>query len=50
MTIERHTVNGSYVISDIVNGYRFVRNYYGYTRREAIAQFRADRREAIANR
>jgi len=46
MTVERHPVNGSYVISCMLSGYLFVRNYYGYTRREAIAQFRADRREA----
>jgi len=41
MTIERN-YEGAYVVSDIVGGYLVTRSYYGYTRREAIALFKAE--------
>jgi len=40
MTIERN-YQGAWVISDIIGGYRVARSYYGYTKREAVALFRA---------
>lgn len=39
MTVERQ-YNGSYHISDIVDGYLVQRTYYGYTKREAQKRFR----------
>ena len=45
MTIERN-YEGAYIVSDIVNGYRVARKYYGYSKREALAMFRA---EVLAN-
>ena len=41
MIIERN-YQGAWVISDIIGGYRVARSYYGYTKREAVALFRAD--------
>jgi ribosomal protein S19 len=44
MTIERVRHSGAYVLSDFVGEgageYLFTRTYYGYTLREAKAQFR----------
>ena len=44
MTVERVRHSGAYVISDFVGEgageYLFTRTYYGYTLREAKAQFR----------
>jgi hypothetical protein len=45
MTIERN-YQGAWVISDIIGGYRVARSYYGYTKREAVALFRADSKGA----
>lgn len=45
MTIERN-YEGAYIVSDIVNGYRVARKYYGYSKREALAMFKA---EVLAN-
>lgn len=45
MTIERN-YEGAYIVSDIVNGYRIARKYYGYSKREALAMFKA---EVLAN-
>lgn len=42
MTVDRIKHSGMYVIFTIVGGYLFTRRYMGYTRAEAIAQFRAD--------
>lgn len=39
MTIEKNQA-GAYVISDIVGGYLVTRQYYGYTKREAMRLFR----------
>lgn len=41
MTITRDH-RGAYVISAIVRGYLVTRQYLGYSRREAIAEFRAE--------
>jgi len=44
MTIERVRHSGAYVLSEFVGEgageYLFTRTYYGYTKREAIAQFK----------
>jgi len=44
MTVERVRHSGAYVISDFVGAgageYLFTRTYYGYTLREAKAQFK----------
>jgi hypothetical protein len=32
--------NGSYTVSEIVNGYLVSRTYYGYTKRDAIRIFK----------
>lgn len=45
MTIERN-YEGAWVVSDIVNGYRVTRRYYYYSKREALAMFKA---EVLAN-
>lgn len=42
MTIERK--RGGYEIYSMVDGYLFTMFYMGYTRKEAIAQYRYDRR------
>lgn len=43
MTVEKIPHSGAYHIYSIVNGRLFSMTYYGYTRREAIAQYRYDR-------
>jgi hypothetical protein len=44
MTVERVRYSGAYVISEIVGegagGYLFTRTYYGYTIKQAKAQFK----------
>lgn len=45
MTITKSFPSGAWSISTIVNGYRFSRNYIGYTKREAIADFKKDLKE-----
>lgn len=44
MLIERNH-NGSWCISAIIRGSLFTRTYYGYTKREAVAEFRHDRKQ-----
>lgn len=34
--------NGGWLIATILNGVRVKRKYFGYSKREAIAQFKAD--------
>ena len=50
MTVERVKSNGAYVLSDLVGTgageYLFTRTYYGYTLREAKAQFKIALKEA----
>lgn len=41
MTIEKLFPSGAIQIRQIVSGYVVRQTYYGYTRREAIAEFRA---------
>lgn len=45
MTIERNHA-GAWVVSDMVAGYLVTRQYYGYTKREATAKFKADLKSA----
>lgn len=33
---------GAWVVSDIIGGYRVARSYYGYTKRESLALFKAE--------
>jgi ribosomal protein S19 len=50
MTIERVAHSGAYVISDFVGEgageYLFTRTYYGYTLKQAKAQFKIELKEA----
>ena len=39
---ERHPVNGSWSVSAIINDYLVRRSYYGYTKKEAIAEFKEE--------
>ena len=48
MTVERMKPSGGYLITDTVNGYLFKRCYFQYTRAEAIAEFRQERRDEKA--
>lgn len=41
MTAEK-SIRGTWKISDIHNGYLIIRNYYGYTKREAIRLFKEE--------
>ena len=41
MSVER-LENGGYLISTILRGTRVKRKYFGYSRTEAIAKFKAD--------
>jgi hypothetical protein len=41
ITVERNHA-GAYVLSAIVGGYLVTRQYYGYTKRDAVALFRRD--------
>jgi hypothetical protein len=43
MTIEKN-YEGAWVVSDIVGGYLVTRRYYYYSKREALAMFRAEAR------
>jgi hypothetical protein len=45
MTIEKN-YEGAWIVSDIVGGYLVTRRYYGYNKREALADFR---REVLIN-
>ena len=42
MIIEKN-INGSWTISELVNGALMSRTYYGYTKREAISLFQEER-------
>ena len=42
MSITKLFPSGAWEISDLVNGYLIRRVYYGYTKREAIAEFKAE--------
>jgi hypothetical protein len=45
MTIKK--INGSIIISDIVNGYRTERQYMGYSVREATRKFKQETTKPI---
>jgi len=36
---------GQWIISDIINGYLVIRQYYGYTKREALQMFKHETRK-----
>lgn len=40
--IEKHPVNGSYIVSDIIDGQRVQRVYFYYTKRECLRMFREE--------
>lgn len=42
----KKTVSGAWRVSDIVNGYLMTRQYFGYSKRDAIALFREEARKA----
>ena len=44
--IAEKNYEGAWIVSDIVNGYRVARRYYGFTKAQALADFR---REVLAN-
>jgi hypothetical protein len=46
MIVERIAHSGAWRISDIVNGYWFTRVYYGYSKRDAMREYREDRKHA----
>jgi hypothetical protein len=39
MTTEKNHA-GAWIISDMIGGYRVARQYYGYTKREAVQLFK----------
>lgn len=41
MTIEK-TIQGAWKVSAIVNGYLVTKQYFGYTKKEAIALFKEE--------
>lgn len=41
MTITKQKY-GEWLVQDVVNGYLVSRQYYGYTKREAIREFKQD--------
>ena len=45
MVIEKHKINGSYIITDIKNGYLFKRIYYFYTKKQAVKMFKKELKE-----
>lgn len=47
MTAEK-TFQGAWRISDIVNGHLFTRQYFGYTKKEAIAAYKAEAKQESA--
>ena len=42
MNIMKNPINGAYEVSDIIDGYRVVRTYYGYTKKECERMFRKE--------
>lgn len=44
MPIVTRNCNGSLTVSDIIDGFRVARTYYGFTRRAAVRMFRAETR------
>lgn len=49
VTCEKHGVYGSWMLSAMLpDGYSMRRRYYGYTRKEALAEFRHELRKERA--
>jgi hypothetical protein len=46
MTIEKNHA-GAWIVSDIIGGYRVARQYYGYTKREAVQLFKQQTRAGV---
>lgn len=42
MIIKRNKVSGIWIISEIIAGYLFTRKYIGYTKKEAIREFKKE--------
>ena len=40
LSITKNPINGSYVVSDIIDGHLVTRTYYGYTKKECRRMFR----------
>lgn len=40
--VSRLYPSGAWEVSDIVGGYRYARTYYGYTRAQALRQFKEE--------
>lgn len=46
MIVERMTPSGGWRISAMIGGYLVSRRYFGYSKREAIAEFKDETRQA----
>ena len=44
MIAERNPVNGSWTVYGLVRGYLMRRTYFGYSKREAVEEFRQESR------
>ena len=44
MSVSRVWHSGAWIVSEIVGGYLVSRTYYGFTKREAVARFRAEKK------
>ncbi len=42
MIVEKNKINGSFIISDIKNGYLFKKVYYYYTKEQAVKMFKKE--------
>ena len=42
MIIEKNKINGSIIITDIINGYLFKKVYYFYTKAQAVKMFKQE--------
>lgn len=43
MLVEK--IHGGWYIADIIDGYLFKRRYFGYTKKEALQEFKLELRE-----
>jgi hypothetical protein len=50
MIVERNPVSGAWNISEIVDGYLMRRSYLDYTKKEAVAAFKAEKKEQEENK
>ena len=42
MIVAKNPINGAWCISDVINGQLKTHQYFGYTKREAVAEFTAE--------